>query len=162
MKNKFILDVACGARLFWFNKKHPNTVYCDKRVVPYHEYYKNRFIEINPDVVCDFTNLPFPDKSFKLVVFDPPHLKSVGENSWLYIKYGRLESNWPKMLKDGFNECMRVLENYGVLIFKWSEYQIPLSKILKVVDQEPLFGNKHPRQSGTHWLCFMKTQHHKH
>jgi len=58
--------------MFWFDKQHPRAVYCDNRVVPYHEYYKGRYIEINPDVVADFTALPFPDKQFKLVVFDPP------------------------------------------------------------------------------------------
>ena len=48
---------------------NPNVEFCDNRVVPYHEYYPKRYIEINPDTVCDFTALPFPDKSFKLVVF---------------------------------------------------------------------------------------------
>jgi hypothetical protein len=153
---KKILDACCGARIFWFNKNHPNAIYCDKREVPYHEYYKNRYIEIKPDVLCDFTNLPFADNTFKLVVFDPPHLKTVGNNSWLYLKYGRLEDNWPTMLREGFNECMRVLDNYGVLIFKWSEIQIPLRDVLKAIGQEPLFGNRGGKHDKTHWLCFMK------
>lgn len=153
---KKILDACCGARMFWFNKNHPNVIYCDEREVPYHEYYKNRYIEIKPDVLCDFTNLPFADNTFKLVVFDPPHLKTVSNNSWLYLKYGRLEDNWPTMLREGFNECMRVLDNYGVLIFKWSEIQIPLRDVLKAIGQEPLFGNRSGKHDKTHWLCFMK------
>lgn len=28
---KKILDVTCGSRTIWFNKNHPNAVYCDKR-----------------------------------------------------------------------------------------------------------------------------------
>lgn len=155
---KPILDACCGARMFWFNKNHPNAIYCDKREVPYHEYYKNRYIEIKPDVLCDFTNLPFADNTFKLVVFDPPHLKTVSNNSWLYLKYGRLEDNWPTMLREGFNECMRVLDNYGVLIFKWSEIQIPLRDVLKAIGQEPLIGNRSGKHDKTHWLCFMKME----
>ena len=153
---KPILDVCCGSRMFWFNKKNPRAIFCDKRDVPRHEYYPGRYLEIKPDVLCDFTHLPFEDNSFKLVVFDPPHLKNVGENSWLALKYGKLEKDWDKMIHDGFWECMRVLDEYGVLIFKWSEVQIPLKEVLKVIKSEPLFGHKSGKHNNTHWLCFMK------
>lgn len=43
----------------------------------------------------------------------------------------------------------------GTLIFKWNEDQIKLSEILKIIDFEPLFGNK---RSKTHWLVFMKEE----
>ena len=33
-----------------------------------------RHFEVNPDVQADFTNMPYPDNSFRMVVFDPPHL----------------------------------------------------------------------------------------
>ena len=33
MKNKIILDAACGGRMFWFNKKHPRALYIDNRIV---------------------------------------------------------------------------------------------------------------------------------
>ena len=48
----------------------------------------------------------FEDNSFPLVVFDPPHLFSAKETSWLVKKYGKLHDNWPQMLHDGFAECM--------------------------------------------------------
>lgn len=51
---------------------------------------------------------------------------------------------------------MRVLDDYGVLIFKWSEVQIPLREILKIIKCEPLFGNRSGKNNNTHWLCFMK------
>lgn len=38
---KRILDVACGSKMFWFDKHNPDVEFCDKKVVPYHEYYKN-------------------------------------------------------------------------------------------------------------------------
>ena len=60
------------------------------------------------------------------------------------------------MIHDGFRECIRVLDDYGVLIFKWSEVQIPLSRILDVIDAKPLFGHKSGKASKTHWMCFMK------
>ncbi len=78
-------------------------------------------LDIVPDVVGDFTHIPYEDNSFALVVFDPPHLTGAKETSWLVKKYGKLGQNWEKMLRDGFRECMRVLKPDGVLIFKWSE-----------------------------------------
>ena len=155
-KEKLILDACCGSRMFWFDKKNPNVRFCDNRIVPKHEYYPKRYIEIAPDTVCDFTSLPFDDNSFKLVVFDPPHLKHAGEASWMALKYGKLEENWPTILHDGFWECMRVLDKHGTLIFKWSEVQIPLKKILGAIDAMPLFGHRSGKNMNTHWLCFMK------
>lgn len=111
---------------------------------------------IKPDVIADFTDLPFPDESFSLIVFDPPHLVHGGENAWLVKKYGKLEEGWPKMLHDGFQECMRVLKPDGVLIFKWSEYQIPTRKVIEALGQEPLFGHRSGTKMKTHWLCYMK------
>lgn len=72
-----------------------------------------RKLDVNPDVVCDFTDLPFDDNTFSLVIFDPPHLQKVSETAWLYKKYGKLGEDWPKMLHDGFAECMRVLKPDG-------------------------------------------------
>lgn len=60
------------------------------------------------------------------------------------------------MIHDGFHECMRVLDNYGVLIFKWSEVQIPLREVLKAIGHEPLFGHRSGKHKNTHWICYMK------
>src|ERR1041384_3385743 len=122
--NKFILDAACGGRMFWFNKTHPNAIYVDNRVAAKGHLTEagNPGHEVKPDVVMDFRSLRFPDDSFKLVVFDPPHFVFPGKNSWIAKKYGTLDrGTWPDDLKRGFDECWRVLEDYGVLIFKWSE-----------------------------------------
>lgn len=158
MINKKILDVTCGSRSIWFNKAHPAALYCDKRNEVHIGLWKNskRKIEINPDVVCDFTDLPFEDASFSLVVFDPPHLTGAKETAWLVKKYGLLDDNWPKMLHDGFYECMRVLKPDGVLIFKWSEHDIPAQKVWDAIGQKPLFGHHSGKKSQTFWGCFMK------
>lgn len=154
--NQPVVDVCCGSRMFWFDKQNPNVVFCDNREIPLHEYYPHRYIEIKPDIVCDFTHLPFGDNSFKLVVFDPPHLRRAGPKSWIALKYGCLDESWPQMIHDGFRECMRILDDFGTLIFKWSEVQIPLKEVLKSIGVAPLFGHRGGKNNNTHWLCFMK------
>ena len=158
MKQQKVLDVCCGSKMFWFDKENPLAVYADKRneIVTAKDRDKIRKIKVNPDVVADFTNLPFEDNSFYLVVFDPPHLKNVGATSWLAKKYGKLPDNWREMIKDGFNECMRVLKPNGTLIFKWNEYEIKTSEILKIIPYKPLFGHTTGRQSKTIWMTFFK------
>jgi SAM-dependent methyltransferase len=149
---KRILDACCGSRMFWFDRQNDDVLYMDNRQLN-DELCDGRKLEINPDVVADFRNMPFEDDSFYLVVFDPPHLLKAGENSWLAKKYGKLDQSWRDDIAKGFSECMRVLKPNGSLIFKWNEDQIKLSEILKVIDEQPLFGN---RRNKTHWLVFMK------
>lgn len=153
--NKIILDVCCGPRMMWFNKKNPHAIYMDIRKDEF-VACDGRKIKIEPDIIADFRNIPFPDSFFKLVVMDPPHFNQLGENSFTAQKYGKLFSTWETDLKAGFDECMRVLEPYGILIFKWNEFQIPVSRILEIFHQEPLFGHKSGKNSKTHWMCFMK------
>lgn len=162
MQDKKILDATCGSRTIWFNKNHPNAIYCDRRKEEHYNIWKNdsgkaeRACIIDPDVVCDFTDLPFEDNTFSLVVLDPPHLIRAKETAWLVKKYSKLDETWPEMLHDGFKECMRVLKPDGVLIFKWSEYDIPADKVWKAIGQKPLFGHHSGKKSKTFWGCFMK------
>lgn len=149
---KRILDACCGSRMFWFNKSNDDVVYMDNRQVS-DTLCDGRKLEVNPDIVADFRNMPFDDNSFYLVVFDPPHLLKAGENSWLGKKYGILGQDWRSDIAQGFRECMRVLKPNGTLIFKWNEDQIPLKDVMKCLNEKPLFGN---RRSKTHWLVFMK------
>ena len=153
--NKKILDACCGSKMFWFDKKNEDTVFMDKRTLE-DTLCDGRRLVVKPDIVADFRNMPFEDNTFYLVVFDPPHLKQAGENSWLAKKYGTLDKQtWPQDIRQGFNECMRVLKPNGTLIFKWNEEQIKLKDILKVIEYKPLFGNKRAK---THWLVFMKLE----
>ena len=147
-----ILDATCGSRMIWFDKQNPDVLYMDNRQLTA-TLCDGRVLNINPDIVADFRDMPFPDNTFYLVVFDPPHLKYAGQNSWLAKKYGTLSKNWRQDIKQGFKECMRVLKPNGTLIFKWNEEQVKLKEILEVIECKPLFGN---RRSKTHWLVFMK------
>ncbi len=153
--NKRILDPCCGSRMFWFDKKNKDVVFGDIRKQK-HTLCDGRTLSISPDIEMDFRNLPFDDESFYLIVFDPPHLIHGGESSWLVKKYGKLSSSWENDLKKGFDECWRVLKENGVLIFKWNETQIPVSKIIKITEKQPLFGHKSGKQQLTHWLTFIK------
>lgn len=119
----------------------------------YEELETGHVIDVDPDVVGDFRNMPFEDDTFDMVVFDPPHLIHAGDNSWLAKKYGKLDELWPEDIRQGFAECIRVLKPNGSLIFKWNEDQISLQEVLATIDEQPLFGNK---RSKTHWLVFMK------
>lgn len=155
--NKTILDVCCGSKMFWFDKSNPDVMFCDIRQEE-HVLCDGRKLEIKPDMIMDFRNLEFPDNHFKLVVFDPPHLKKLGANSWMAKKYGILSDNWQEDLKRGFDECWRVLQNDGVLIFKWSEKDIKIRELLNIFGQAPLFGHTTNTKAQTIWLCFMKKE----
>jgi len=148
---KSIIDVCCGSKMFWYNKNHPNAIFMDIRELE-DTLCDGRKLIIKPDIVGDFKNIPFPDNIFKLAVFDPPHLVKLGENSWMAKKYGKLSDEW-KDIRQGFRECMRVLEPYGILVFKWNEEQIKIRDVLSAIDYKPLFGD---RRSKTLWMVFMK------
>jgi len=148
-----ILDACCGSKMFYYDKNNPDVTFMDIRECE-DILCDGRKLEIKPDIKADFRNMPFQDNTFDLVVFDPPHLLKVGENSWLAKKYGKLNPNtWKEDLAIGFEECMRVLKPCGTLIFKWNEEQVSLKDVLSCFSKIPLFGNK---RSKTHWLVFVK------
>ena len=159
-----VLDACCGSRMFWFDRSDQRAMFIDERCVTVEtDNRKGRApTVVDPDVIADFRSLPFPDASFHLVVFDPPHLLEISEKSRLAIKYGVLFSDWKDEIREGFAECFRVLKPNGTLVFKWSEAHIPVKDVLSLTDQKPLFGNKPigisnrlPKQS-THWIVFLK------
>lgn len=119
-----------------------------------------RKFEVRPDVVADFTSMPYDDCSFSGVVFDPPHLKYSGSEKeskgWQMTKYGFLGADWKETLSRGFAECFRVLKPGGFLIFKWNETDIKLSQILALTSVKPLLGHRSGKRSNTHWVLFVK------
>lgn len=102
---KPILDACCGARKCWYDKSNPNVVFMDNRK------------EICPDIVADFRHMPFEDKTFSLVLFDPPHYRWCGDNSNLKKNYGRLPKDWGNYIGQGFEECMKCLKK---MVFSYS------------------------------------------
>jgi hypothetical protein len=153
--DKKILDATCGSRMMWFDKQNEHTIYADKRTET-HILCDGRILEISPDIEMDFTDMPFGDETFSLVVFDPPHLVKLGEKSWMAKKYGKLFPGWEDDIKYGFNECMRVLKKDGVLIFKWNETQVKINYLINVIGVKPLFGHPSGKHGQTIWMTFMK------
>lgn len=159
--NKKILDVCCGGRMFWFDKKNPNVLFLDRRVVKPMMVGRGkdaRVFSCEPDEVMDFREMKkIADSSYSLVVFDPPHLTSLGNKSYMAQKYGTLDKlTWRDDIRKGFAECFRVLKPTGTLIFKWNESDIPLREILALTPVKPLFGHRSGKAAKTHWVAFMK------
>lgn len=156
-----VLDACCGSRMFWFNRDDPRAVFGDIRAERHSLTDSSssggaRELIIAPDVQMDFRAIPFPDATFHLVVFDPPHLIGNGKTGWLAKKYGTLRAEWRDDLRAGFSECFRVLRPNGTLIFKWNEECIRVSEILSLTPEIPLFGNRCGKTSKSHWIVFMK------
>ena len=157
LATKRVLDVCCGGRMFWFDKQHPDALYIDNRALAKERLTNRQYFEIAPDALMDFRKLDLPDRHFSLVVFDPPHLKRAAKTSYMAKKYGVLDkTTWRDDLRHGFAECFRVLKDSGVLIFKWSEIEIPLNDILALTPRKPLFGHTSGYRSKTHWVAFIK------
>jgi SAM-dependent methyltransferase len=157
-----VLDACCGGRSFWFDPKDGRALYVDRRRETWTVdigtpgTIGRKPLVIDPDMLADFTNLPFPSDTFALVVFDPPHIERREPKGILTKKYGNLTGDWREMLRKGFAECFRVLHPEGVLVFKWAESEVLVREILALTPEKPLFGHKSGKFSKTHWIVFMK------
>jgi hypothetical protein len=160
--SKFILDCTCASRSIWFNKNQKNTIFTDIRTLPAgSDKYRPNF-SVCPDHLMDYRDMDYSDESFNLVVWDPPHMKNLSKKSWISKRYGSLNAEtWQHDIRKGFEECMRVLKQRGVLILKWScptgdNRSISLKEMLAVLPAEPLFGHTTGTKATTYWMCFMK------
>lgn len=77
---------------------------------------------------------------------------SNGSGSMVQLFFGGVFQPVIISLNGGENQLCRAYDS----IFKWNETQIPVSQILKLTAHKPLFGNKQPNRTGTHWIVFMK------
>ncbi len=156
---KVILDATCGTRSIWFDKECKNAIFFDKRQGEVAKKMGSkryeRTMKVQPDVIGDFTSLPFDDDTFYHVVFDPPHLH-ISDKAWLYNMYGALPDNWQTIIHDGFWECMRVLKQYGTMVFKWSDLEISTRDVINAIGCEPLYGHRSGKKMNTHWMVFVK------
>jgi len=155
-ENKYILDVCCGGKHFWFDQNQENTIFMDIRTAPKGIIEQQPNWNCTPDIVASFTDIPFDDETFHLVVFDPPHVVTDG-NGIITTKYGKLTKEWEQELVAGFKECMRVLKPQGVLQFKFNDVSININDLLGLFPNKPLFGTKTKKgTNNTFWFTYMK------
>lgn len=146
-----ILDACCGSRAFWYDKKHPDAIFIDIRP------------EVKPDIVMDCRYTNFPDKTFDLIVFDPPH-DAYGKNNKgiFHERYGGFSAGENRSLvKNAFIEFDRILRDEGFIIFKWNTHGQKLKAILPLISRfEILFGQltkqKTMESSQTYWFALKK------
>jgi SAM-dependent methyltransferase len=161
---KEILDVCCGGKMWHWDKDHPLVMYIDNRRISQGAVGRltghpewNPAWKCEPTMLGDFTNLPFQNHSFRLVLFDPPHVVSKDFSGFNALKYGVLTPECEQeQLRLGFVECWRVLTPGGTLVFKWAG---DLKRVQKFFPAIPIVGTRSLRKGsglGTRWLIFYK------
>lgn len=143
-----IVDLTAGNRAIWFNKKHPEVLYIDKRA------------ECEPDIVADTKSLEavIEDGAVDLIVYDPPHM-NCGPNSNMSKTYGYHTTE--EILRDiagSGKEAHRITKPEALMALKWNSHDIKLSRVFELLPQwEPLFGHltKDGPRSQTYW-CLLR------
>jgi len=161
-----ILDATCGFRGIWYQKNHPLVTFMDRRKgkVEFENsstLSRYRSYKINPEVVSEWKDAPFPDNHFDMIVFDPPHMiKKEGTKECNMMKpYGYLnEKTWRQDLQQGIKKLFDILKPNGVFILKWCENSVRVEEILKLCPYTPLFGSNTKSKGKTQnfWILFLK------
>lgn len=114
----------------------------------------------------DFTDLPWPDRHFDVVVFDPPYKLNGTPTEATDARYGvHVVSTWQdrhRLIRDGILECLRVLRAGGTLLVKCQD-QVCSGAIrwqtveftnhaeahgARLVDRFDLLGSSRPQPAG--------------
>lgn len=101
-----VLDACCGSRMFWFDRKDSRALYIDKRRETHLAKdcsVKNgeREIVVAPDMIADFTSMPFPDSTFSLVVFDGHRTGKAAKTHWVAFMKQAISNLTPATDKQG-------------------------------------------------------------
>ena len=116
-----IIDLSAGNRAIWFDKNYRDATYLDIRE------------EVKPDIVGDSTHTNFPDGSFDLVVFDPPHV-NCGVNSQMGKTYGHFTTERIREIIRGTSkEAWRITKEDALMAFKWNDHDQKLNKVLALM-----------------------------
>jgi SAM-dependent methyltransferase len=155
-----VLDATAGGKHIW----HPESedadrvVFADRRALSGLDLQPGW--ECRPDVRADGRRLPFADKSFDLVCFDPPHrITDKGMETLSGVvekKYGALRAeSWQSDLRRAFGECWRVLRRGGTLTVKWAAVHADHDEVLDLAPAAPLYGAATDKgDSDSRWWVF--------
>lgn len=112
--------------------------------------------------MCDSRHLPFPDQTFDLLSFDPPHM-CVGPASHMAEAYGHwTTAEILDLVERTAPEAHRVAKPEALLTLKWNDHDIKLPRILALLSQywEPLYGQttalREKHKSATTWTIFKR------
>lgn len=157
-----ILDATCGIKGMWYQKHHPLVTFMDKRedvFLSAHKHQKPRTYRVEPDIVCEWKDAPFPDDYFDVVIFDPPHIiwSNSHKEGTVEREYGHLDAgSWQSEIEQGVKRLFEVMKPGGMFILKWCEVTIPVKKIIDLVPYPPLFGTRTGQANKNHWIVFLK------
>jgi SAM-dependent methyltransferase len=138
--------------MWHWDKDNPLVLFHDIREVAPEKLSNGQIFSVRPDKLGDYRALDFPDETFSLIVFDPPHT-TCGDKSFLYKRYGTLLPTWETDLRAGFAELFRVLKPGGTLVFKWCDIRIPFEKVLACSPLPPVITHT-TRAQGKSWTYF--------
>jgi len=113
-----ILDVTCNKRRMWKGIDIDNVVFSDID------------ISVDPDIVSNFCELPFPDSKFSIIVFDPPHLPaaagSIKSLKHFVKNYGLNNTvsgdNIDSIFVPFLFEAKRILKDDGLIFAKLADF----------------------------------------
>lgn len=147
-----ILDLSAGNRAIWFDKNRDDCIFVDRRR------------SARATVVADSTRLPFPDSTFELVVFDPPHVNA-GRHSRMAKGYGwHTTMEIRDLITATAYEAHRVTVPAAMMAFKWNDHDQQLGPIIALMDEfwEFLCGHsvslRMKRHSETFWALLRRRQ----
>ena len=163
-----MLDATAGNRAMWKNKTPPHTLFLDREVG----------LSTPPDIFAVWQKLPFRDKVFDCVLFDPPHDKfspsSVHMNpqGWHNPRiesghkiggtfWGSLSKTWPADFIKASGEFLRVSKR---LCLKWNDSRHDLDKVLSffkdwsIVQIKEHFSTMRRGKTNTFWVTMINPQ----
>lgn len=159
-----ILDATAGNRMMW--RHLPNS---DSEYIMFIDKEEN--LKYQPDMICNWRELPFPDDRFLMVVFDPPHVWGFGDKSIHRDPSLSIEGagSWwgnPKNKRElvldmiyGQREFARVAP---ILCFKWNDNRMSLERALSCLDcWEEVYRKEYHRpgklgNSKTWWITLKR------
>jgi len=117
------LDATAGYRMMWPTKQMEGWVYLDKRP------------EVKPDLVAMWSNLPFRDNVFEVIMFDPPHLIDRGGMGKIIQKMREKYTTWSRR-KDVAPTIFKAAKEFSrvgnILILKWYDDKVSLWQLYSV------------------------------